>query len=79
MKTAVEWLIEQIQNEKYIEDVDFEQAKEMEKEQKHKSIDKQVSILKGTLEEMMTGFDSEEDRIDFILDICNGYKKRINL
>ena len=77
-QTAVEWLIEQIQNEKYIEDIDFEQAKEMEKEQKHKSIDKQVSILKGTLEEMMTGFDSEEDRIDFILDICNGYKKRIN-
>jgi hypothetical protein len=33
MKTAVEWLIEQIQNEKYIEDVDFEQAKEMEKQQ----------------------------------------------
>jgi hypothetical protein len=32
-KTAVEWLIEQIQNEKYIEDVDFEQAKEMEREQ----------------------------------------------
>ena len=26
---------------------------------------------------MMTGFDSEEDRMDFILDICNGYKKRI--
>jgi hypothetical protein len=43
-----------------------------------KSIEKQVSILKSTLEEMMTGFDSEEDRIDFILDICNGYKKRIN-
>jgi hypothetical protein len=32
-QTAVEWLIEQIQNEKYIEDIDFEQAKEMEKEQ----------------------------------------------
>jgi hypothetical protein len=32
-QTAVEWLIEQIRNEKYIEDVDFEQAKEMEKEQ----------------------------------------------
>jgi hydroxylamine reductase (hybrid-cluster protein) len=92
-QTAVEWLDEQLQimdsksynnliqiemgrnNYKEI----IEQAKEMEKEQKHKSIDKQVSILKGTLEEMMTGFDSEEDRIDFILDICNGYKKRINL
>jgi hypothetical protein len=32
-QTAVEWLIEQIRNEKYIEDVDFEQAKEMEKQQ----------------------------------------------
>ena len=31
--TAVEWLIEQIRNEKYIEDIDFEQAKEMEKQQ----------------------------------------------
>ena len=31
--TAVEWLIEQIRNEKYIEDIDFEKAKEMEKEQ----------------------------------------------
>jgi hypothetical protein len=33
MKTAVEWLIEQVKSHKYIEDVDFEQAKEMEKEQ----------------------------------------------
>jgi hypothetical protein len=32
-QTAVEWLIDQIKSEKYIEDVDFEQAKEMEKEQ----------------------------------------------
>jgi hypothetical protein len=31
-QTAVEWLIEQIQNEKYIEDIDFEQAKVMERE-----------------------------------------------
>ena len=45
--------------------------------QKHKSINEQVVILKDTLEEMMTGFDSEEDRMDFILDICNGYRKRI--
>jgi hypothetical protein len=55
------------------------QAKAMERYQKDDSIEKQVSILKDTLEEMMTGFDSEENRIDFILDICNGYKKRINL
>ena len=80
-QTAVEWLREKLWKEFNFSFSDniLEQAKEMEKEQKHKSIDKQVSILKGTLEEMMTGFDSEEDRIDFILDICNGYKKRINL
>ena len=41
------------------------------------SIDDQISILKDTLDEMMTGFDSEENKMDFILDICNGYKKRI--
>jgi len=75
-QTAVEWFYQRILA-KNIKEV-FEQAKAMEKEEKHKSIDKQVSILKSTLEEMMTGFDSEEDRIDFILDICNGYKKRIN-
>jgi len=46
--------------------------------QKHKLIDEQVEILKDTLEEMMTGFDTEENKIDFILDICNGYKKRIS-
>lgn len=44
----------------------------------HKTINEQVEILKDTLEEMMTGFDSEEDKMDFILDICNGYRKRIN-
>ena len=81
-QTAVEWLFEQLPT---IDKYDpfyaniINQAKEMERDQKHESIDKQVSILKGTLKEMMTGFDSEEDRIDFILDICNGYKKRINL
>ena len=46
--------------------------------QKHKLIDEQVGILKDTLEEMMTGFDTEENRMDFILDICNGYRKRIS-
>lgn len=45
---------------------------------KHKNIGEQVKILKDTLEEMMTGFDTEEDRMDFILDICNGYRKRIS-
>lgn len=50
----------------------------IDKEQRHSSIDEQVNILKDTLDEMMTGFDSEENKIDFILDICNGYKKRIS-
>ena len=53
-------------------------AEEYLQKQKHKLIDEQVSILKDTLEEMMTEFDTEENRIDFILDICNGYKKRIS-
>jgi hypothetical protein len=54
-------------------------AEEYLQKQKHKLIDEQVGILKDTLEEMMTGFDTEENRIDFILDICNGYRKRINV
>lgn len=53
-------------------------AEEYLQKQKHKLIDEQVGILKDTLEEMMTGFDTEENRIDFILDICNGYRKRIS-
>lgn len=44
----------------------------------HKTIDEQVEILKDTLEEMMTVFDTEENRMDFILDICSGYRKRIS-
>jgi putative NIF3 family GTP cyclohydrolase 1 type 2 len=32
-QTAVEWLVEQVKSHKYIEDVDFEQALEMEKQQ----------------------------------------------
>ena len=82
-QTAVEWLVEQLENSNVISKYAFpeiiEQAIKMEKEQIHTSINKQVSILKDTLEEMMTGFESEEDRIDFILDICNGYRKRFNV
>ena len=44
----------------------------------HPSVDEQVKILKDVLEEMMTEFDTEENRMDFILDICNGYKKRLS-
>ena len=88
MKTAVEWLFNQLsinnmaldkgtKVHQEMEQKILEKAKEMEKRLKHESIERQVAILKDTLDEMMTGFDSEEDRIDFILDICNGYKKRI--
>ena len=41
-QTAVEWLIEQVKSEKYIDDIDFEQAKEMEKEQIMKAFHKQT-------------------------------------
>jgi len=44
---------------------------------RHKTINEQVEIIKDVLEEMMTCFDTEENRMDFILDICNGYKERI--
>jgi hypothetical protein len=84
MKTAVEWLESEMQKVVYIAksnkvkfDELMEQAKKNDKRLKHESIESQVVILKDTLDEMMTGFDSEEDRMDFILDICNGYKKRI--
>ena len=33
----------------------------------------QVALLRETLNELMHWFDSEEDKIDFILDICNAY------
>lgn len=81
---AVEWLEIEIQKVVYIAksnkvkfDELIKQAKEIDNRLKHESIESQVDILKDTLDEMMTGFDSEEDRMDFILDICNGYKKRI--
>ena len=78
-QTAVEWLGLYIKGITTLNCDDIiEKALEMEKEQKHESVNAQVNILRDTLEEMMTGFDSEEDKMDFILDICNGYKKRIN-
>lgn len=41
------------------------------------NINKQVEILQEVLNELMTGFESPEERMDFILDIVNGYKKMI--
>jgi hypothetical protein len=32
-QTAVDWLIDQVKSEKYIDSIDFEQAKEIEKQQ----------------------------------------------
>jgi hypothetical protein len=54
MKTAVEWLIEQIKSEKYIEDVDFEQAKELEKQQ----------IVKAVFDSMGTNLDPNMGRAE---------------
>lgn len=76
--TAVEYLEYMWTLQGAIYKSDIYKALEREKEQKHASIDKQVNILKDTLDEMMVGFESEEDRMNFILDICNGYRKRIN-
>jgi hypothetical protein len=39
----------------------------------------QVQILNETLESLMTSFDSEDERMDFIMDICNGYRVRLEL
>ena len=80
--TAVEYIKQKLMCDEYwyenmTFDQIFEQAEKIDKRQKHESIENQVAILQDTLDEMMTGFDSEEDRMDFILDICNGYKKRI--
>ena len=35
----------------------------------------QVEILKRVINNLMITFDNENDRMDFILDICNEYKK----
>ena len=44
-QTAVEWLIEQVKSQKYIEDIDFEQAKEMEREQQEYKWDNCKKII----------------------------------
>lgn len=42
------------------------------------SIDKQVRIVREIVSDMMTTFDDEEDRMDYILDFVNLYKKKLN-
>ena len=44
----------------------------------HITVTDQANVLQKTLDKLMTGFDTEENRIDFILDICNEYKKQLN-
>ena len=39
------------------------------------SIDEQAEIIIDVINEMMTTFDGEDDRMDYILDFVKGYKK----
>lgn len=55
----------------------YDQAEYHDKMYMIYNINKQVEILQEVLTELMTGFESPEERMDFILDIVNGYKKRI--
>lgn len=41
------------------------------------NIDSQVDVLSNTLNQLMVTFDSEQDRVDFILDIVNEYKAQL--
>jgi hypothetical protein len=56
---------------------DFMAAEMQDKIYRTYTVDKQVEILQEVLNELMSGFESPEERMDFILDIVNGYKKRI--
>lgn len=56
---------------------DFMAAEMQDKIYRTYTVDKQVEILQEVLSELMTGFEYPEERMDFILDIVNGYKKRI--
>lgn len=38
----------------------------------------QVEILKKVIDKLMITFDNEDDRIDYILDIVNEYKKQVS-
>lgn len=40
-------------------------------------IDKQVEVLKKTIDNLMITFDDENDRIDYILDIVNEYRRQM--
>ncbi len=44
----------------------------------HITITDQANVLQKTLDKLLTTFDSDENRIDFILDICNEYKKQLS-
>jgi len=40
-------------------------------------LDKQVEVLKKTIDKLMITFDDESDRMDYILDIVNEYKRQM--
>lgn len=40
-------------------------------------INTQVEILKKVINKLMITFDDENDRMDYILDICNEYRKEV--
>ena len=40
-------------------------------------INTQVEILKKVINKLMITFDNENDRMDYILDICNEYRKEV--
>jgi hypothetical protein len=84
--TGLEYLIENCDSFKVdyknyiqieIEYDKYDQAEYHDKLYMIYNINKQVEILQEVLNELMTGFESPDDRMDFILDIVNGYKKRI--
>jgi len=41
------------------------------------NIEHQVKIVKEVIRDMMITFDSEDDRLDYILDFVNGYKEKL--
>lgn len=41
------------------------------------TIDDQFEIMKTTLTTTLKHFESEEDKTDFILDVCNEYKEQL--
>jgi hypothetical protein len=45
---------------------------------KQRYIKNQVEILSKVLDKMLKVFDTPEDKMDFILDVCNGFEEELN-